>query len=255
MYYKKLQWIFFCSWLGSFITFRGGAQSDLPLVRSWTSSTVLALANAESYRPDGSFFYAQMQQAFNQPAFLATAGYEQHLWRRWFAGLALTYNANNQLHYAINLNHSGKFLHWQFLKQVSYTFQSQPKQQDETHAVQFLAGIARNFKLKSHQHFLRTVLSYQAIIFPSSSTYQRTIDQTRLQVEAAYFLKEHFSIGFFLAQSTRYYIALARYDANGNLIAPDRRLNLNTALVGARLHLLLNLDQVVDKTHMRILAY
>lgn len=242
------------------------AQPNLPLVRSWAEKPALfATANAERYQKSGSFLYAQVQQALNQQGFSAVLGYEQRLTRHWFAGISvlpsLLSNDLNRFSYSLNASHTGRIGKWQFLKQVSYTLQSDlvrqigaPSRRDYYNSFGFAAGIARNFPAGA-QSMLRPIISYQASIFPGSNIYPRTIDQTRAQAELAWFPKEHYSIGVFFAQSTGYFVALGRFDANGNVIEPERRLNLNTAVIGLRLHLLLNLQQVENREQMRILLY
>jgi hypothetical protein len=242
------------------------AQPNLPLVRSWADKPVLfATFNTERYQKSGSFLYAQVQQALNQQGFSAVLGYEQRLTRHWFAGISvipsLLSNDLNRFSYSLNASHTGRIGKWQFLKQVSYTLQSDlvrqigtPSQRAYYNSFGFAAGIARNFSIGA-QTMLRPIVSYQAAVFPGSNIYPRTVDQTRAQVELAWFPKEHYSIGLFFAQSTDYFIALARFDANGNVIEPERRLNLNTALIGLRLHLLLNLQQVESREQMRMLFY
>jgi hypothetical protein len=242
------------------------AQPNLPLVRSWAEKPVFfATANAEYYQKSGSFLYAQVQQALNQQGVSAVLGYEQRLTRHWFAGISvipsLLGNDLNRFSYSLNGSHTGRIGKWQLLKQVSYTLQSDlvrligaPSRRDYYHAFGLTAGIARNFSIGT-QSILRPVVSYQANIFPRSDIYPRTIDQTRAQAELAWFPKENYSIGVFFAQSTGYFIALGRFDANGNVIEPERRLNLNTALIGLRLHLLLNLQPVENREQMRMLLY
>ncbi|WP_448519916.1 hypothetical protein [Rhodoflexus sp.] len=229
------------------------AQTVLPLVRSWADRPVFfATANAERYQQRGSFLFAQLQQAISQPGLSATIGYEQRLTRRWFIGgsiMPTTVDNSNTFSYSLNTSHSGKIAKWQFLKQVAYTLQS-----DQLNSFNFLTALTRNFSIGKEQ-LLRPIFSYQASIFPGSSIHPRTIDQTRAQAELAWFPKETYSIGLFFAQSTSYFIALGRFDANGNVIEPERRLNLNTAIIGLRLHLLLNLQAVDNREQMRILPY
>jgi hypothetical protein len=242
------------------------AQPNLPLVRSWAEKpAIFATANAEYYQKSGSFLYTQLQQSLNQQGFLAVLGYEQRLTQHWFAGVSmipsLLNNNLNRFSYSLNVSHTGCISKWQLLKQISYTLQSDfvrrigaPSRKDYYHSFGFVFGIARNFSVGKGS-LLRPVVSYQAAIFPGSNIYPRTIDQTRAQAELAWFPKDNYSIGLFLAQSTSYFIALARFNANGSIIEPERRLNLNTAVIGLRLHLLLNLQQVENREQMRMLLY
>lgn len=243
----------------------GQAQSDFPLVRAWVKEPVFwTVFNAESYQPSGSFGFVQLQQAINQRGFDAALGYEQRLTRHWFAGIGILPAVDNnfsRLSYSLNLSRTGRLGKWQLLKQSTYILQSaQLRQAGGTvrrnygSALTFMAGAARNFSLGSRSR-LRSVFSYRATIFPGSEIHPRTIDQTRAQAELAWLPRPHYGIGLFVAQSTSYFIALARFDANGNMTEPDRRLNLNTAFIGLRLHLLLNLKRVEQSEYMRMLPY
>lgn len=242
------------------------AQPNLPLARAWADRpTLFATVNAERYQPSGSFLYAQLQQAVNQAGVSGIIGYEQRLTRHWFVGGSLMPTVNdvvNRFSYGLHLSHSGRIGKWQLLKQATYVLQADrarraagtTARRDYFNSLGFMAALARNFPVSARQT-LRTVLSYQASVFPGSIIHPRTIDHTQAQAEIAWFPKETYSIGLFFAQNTNYFIALGRFDANGNVIEPERRLNLNTAFIGLRLHLLLNLSAVKDREQMRILAY
>ncbi|MCS7019885.1 MAG: hypothetical protein RMJ87_12120 [Cytophagales bacterium] len=251
--------------LGGWFAWHTAAQNDLPLVRVWAPEPVLpATFNAEKYRRSGSFFYVQLQQVLNQRGFSSVLGYEQRLSPHWFAGASIIPAVNNNanlLAYSFNLSHTGRFNGWQLLKQATYTLQSEMVRQvgsatrrNYYSAIGFTFGLARNFSIGVHSS-LRAVWSYQAVVFPSNSLYPRTIDQTRMQVECAWFPRPHYSIGLFAAQNTSYFIALAQFDANGNMTKPDRRLNLNTGFIGLRLHLLLDWLSVENREQARMLLY
>jgi exopolysaccharide biosynthesis predicted pyruvyltransferase EpsI len=98
------------------------------------------------------------------------------------------------------------------------------------------------------------------VLFPVGNRFffndnKRRIDKTRLKLEAAYLLSERFSLSLFVQHETDYFFAVAQFDQNGQMLNPDRRLNLLAPTVGVRAHLWLRHRDTPAERKLRSLPY
>lgn len=191
-------------------------------------------------------------------------GYEFRLTDQWGVGISGRYVMEKRFDTffsKVYLNHSGKIGNIQFFKQfgieqANYFLRTIKNQGNFSASL----TLAHDIHL-SNGHILRPTLTYEFLIAlnfgitTASTPNKRRIDQTMLKAEIAYFLNKRWSLGLFFIHQSDYYFALAQYDKDGELIKPDRRLNLLTPTIGLRVHYLLKNKELPSERRLRFLPY
>jgi hypothetical protein len=268
--------IYLAGFLG-WLTALARAQ-DLPTHRESRGVGAWATLNGEYYLRGGSFLFAEINlrsnRQANQPGLIGAAvqrahvlvGYEQRLTDHWHLGgsLRLAQEPNlNQRFSRVYLGHQGQIGSLEFLKQagVEQILQRGGGVSGTEGRFSALVGLAKNFDLANGRS-LRTVLSYEAFTLfqlgPASPFFnqnKRRVDKTRLKLEAAYRLGAQWSLGLFAQHETDYFFAVAQFDQTGQLLKPDRRLNLLAPTVGFRLHYWLKSKNLPADRRLRGLPY
>ncbi|MCU0451681.1 MAG: hypothetical protein MUC97_17855 [Bernardetiaceae bacterium] len=251
---------------------------DLPTDRESRGFGAWATLNGEYYFSGGSFLFAEVNlrsnRQANQPGLIGAAvqrahvlvGYEQRLTDRWHLGgsLRLAQEPNlNQRFSRVYLGHQGQIGSLEFLKQagVEQILQRGGGVSGTEGRFSALTALAKNFDLASGRR-LRTVLSYEVFtlfqlgpVSPFFNQNKRRIDKTRLKLEAAYQLGAQWSLGLFALHETDYFFAVAQFDQTGQLLKPDRRLNLLAPTVGFRFHYWLKSKDLPKDRRLRGLPY
>jgi len=230
--------------------------------------------NAEYYLSKGSFMFFESNLRHyrgnendnlgNLPfyRFQNMAGYEQRLNAHWAVGVSAKWvieKGYNSVYSRLYFNHISRIKGVEFLKQAALERIDFSGQADEPHSrFSLLGAFSGNIAIgKSH---LRPVISGEVMSFAywafrRHPIYEnRRIDQTRLRLELAWLFNPRLSVGLFMLRETRYFKALEKTDANGNLI-PEHNLNLITPVYGVRVHLMMRHRNLPGEMELRYLPY
>jgi len=205
--------------------------------------------NVEKYTPNSNFLFLASRLYFfekiEQEHFF---GYDLRLNDHWAIGGGIKgvfWTTNSLWKPALWLSHSGNIRKIEFLKQVLLERQNEVGFQKQTNLI-FKVSLA--YQPKNW----RFVLASQFAQFYSDIPRTRTFDRSQIRVEIArYFPK--FSLSFFYEHQTDYYLALAQYNQQNQLIKPDRNLNFHQGFFGIRCHYLAKPTEISQK--IRYLDY
>jgi hypothetical protein len=253
------------------------SAQELPLFRESLPTNYWTFLNSEYYFAKGSFLFyegnlrSSADVRFNTIQSLPAGfmhhllGYEQRLNEHWAIGLSgrLANRQQRQEWYTrLLLNHHSQIGTTAFLKQISVERLDRLSIRQGAEG-RFMASLAlsRNIRIAGKER-IRVVGNYDAAFWfpidgrPPFYDNKRRFDLTRFRLEVAWLFSEQWSASIFAIHDTQYFFAIAQFDANGEMIKPDRRLNLLTPTIGFRLHArFFNTALSKDTTPLRALAY
>ncbi len=216
-------------------------------------------ANAEYIFENGNFAFLETRLHSTKGAnsFDAQLGYEFRFSQKWSGGLAVRKNWQEKYDWLsgrIYAAHNGKIRSIEFLKILSAEYFRSDFQKLWRTRLQL--AISRNFQLK--KGFLRPILSFELFKeypIPENSYPKRIFDRSELRAELAYAPIKNFSFSFFYLHPTDYFKVLAIYNAQNQLISPDRNLNILSPTFGIRLHYYLSNPKLAPERSLRNLGY
>lgn len=230
------------------------------VVHSYEPASWWLTLRADYYLKSGSFFYFENNNRFGSTGFSPAdyrvpvgnhtfpfnriyrmyfmAGFEYRASEHWYLGgsekIVLT-PGRNSFFTRINISHRGKLLGLRFIKEAALEHLKYPGSDNPNNPVynegrvSFSAALLKEWKIADRKFF--AILSYRPyLIFDwvndgFSAYNKRTIDKTRLKIEAAYFLSDRFLVSVFAMRDTDYTYQLPTYNANFTPISSEARLN------------------------------
>jgi hypothetical protein len=190
--------------------------------------------------------------------------YQKNLNRHWQLGAGLRYDNQS------NVNRTawkGYVRHVSFIRKIRFFKQITPEYirhdnafYDNFWSLRLLVGLERNFFLPSEKAVSQGEIAATATptrpflsLHTSAELFrelgneadlQRFFYESRWRTDILYYPSGLFSnrlaLGFFFNLQNLHYVALAQYDINGNVLKPDRRLNLHTPVYGFQMYVFFN---------------
>lgn len=250
----KIQFSFF------FLFFQISVFAQSPETERITNPNTAAFwLNGEYIFENGNFAFLEtrLQRAEWGNSLDAQLGYEFRFSQKWSGGLVARKIWQDRFEQAsgrLYAAHNGKIRSIEFLKTFSAEYFRSDFQ--KLWRARLQVALSRNFQLK--KGFLRPILSFELFKdyqIPANSYPKRIFDRSEWRAELAYAPLKNFSFSLFYLQSTDYFRVLAIYNAQNQLISPDRNLNINNPTWGIRLHYYLSNPKLAPEKSLRNLGY
>ncbi len=248
----------------------GRAAGAQPIENFWDSPSLRPVFQASWYGPAGSELYAalplnystakgnvfRLSDAFPFTQVSGLLGYSHRFNRYWNAGLEGQLSANRSgenLHLAFFAGHTGFLKKLELFKLAAYEVVSPLGGGSAFGRYSAFFQLRRDFvtaagpfRLMASATLSKNHFYDPGMRFPDS---ERFIDNTRFGLEGQFLLGPKLAMGLFARQEAAHFFALETFDADGNMLKPYRKLNLNTPVFGLRLWFLVNPGSHPEKTY------
>jgi hypothetical protein len=178
-------------------------------------------------------------------------GYEQALSKRWYGGVSGRMNfveeGAGSFFTRLNLAHRGKigslFFYKEFAFEHLYYANTSNYQRKAEGRIAPSIGLGRIINIAGKELYVginyRLFLNFDFQQDNVSLYDSRLINRTKLRFDAAYQIFPHVNVSLYYLRDTQYYLTLAQYNINNQIITPEYRLNQITQGLGVCLTYLL----------------